>query len=232
MQSLANFFGVADSSVLTWAHRVNTSAKLGAAMQDQTLHVLEADVTFGPADAMPLIENGENSAELDVVTFITTASLGEKAIKLDFHQPAAVEPTLAILRLLKPATPVVLHADIFALLSGKGGEGLEPEQFIRMCQQACPQAVISLGWSLKRAHDADGRMEDALIQQLSAMVMQRLGPVSYGLEIRAGYTPAAYGKSAERGAALILDPLPPPPLAEEFQATNVVSLASRMRKVA
>ena len=80
------------------------------------------------------------------------------------------------------------------------------------------------------SRDGGPRLFDAIIQQLSAMVLQHLGPVSYGLEIRAGYTSAAYGNNAERGAALILDPLPPPPEAEGFRAPNVVNLIPRLRQ--
>lgn len=234
MQSLAAFFGVEDSSSLGWAHRVNTAAQLKAALEEASVHVLEGDVQFGDSDATPLIAEPGAVAELDAASFTTSVSAAGKALKLDFHAPSAVEPTLAILRLINPTTPVILHADVFKLLAARNpAEALEPEQFIRLCQHACPHAILSLGWSLKRAHDADGRVEDALIQQLSAMVLQRLGPVSYGLEIRAGYIPGAGGqRAAEHGAALLFDPLPPAPSPASHSAPNVVDLLPRLRRVA
>lgn len=228
MQSIATYFGLPDASHLAWAHRINTSAKLAAAVKDASLHVIEADIHFGPSDATPLVADGAKPTDLDAATFLSTTTTAGKGVKLDFHAAEAVAPTLAILRLLRPSSPVILHADIFALLAGKNRtESMEPEEFIRACQLACPHAVLSLGWSLKRSHDADGRVEDAIIQQLSAMVLQRLGPVSYGVEIRAGYTPGL-----ERGAALILDPLEAPPRPASHTAPNIVDLVPRLRRVA
>ncbi|PZP40461.1 MAG: hypothetical protein DI585_00740 [Pseudomonas fluorescens] len=233
MQSLASYFDVSDASQLQWAHRVNTLDKLTEALADDSLHVIEADIHFGPNDATPLIAEKGAIAELDAATFIAAAERAGKAMKLDFHSPAAIEPTLAILHLLKPTTPVILHTEIFSLLAAHNvAESMEPEHFIRLCQHAAPKAILSLGWSLKRAHDADGRVEDALIQQLAMMLVQRLGPVNYGLEIRAGYVPGVGGGRAEHGAALIFDPLPPVAPTTDNRATNVVQLPTRQRRVA
>jgi hypothetical protein len=237
MQSVAQFFGLTSSSELGWAHRVNTLGYLTAAASNPDIHVVEGDVQFTEQDAVPHMGHRPGLSELDLPTFLTTSMLGNKAVKLDFHTPAAIEPALAILRVLRTQTPVILHADVFALLGeAQDKESLEPEQFIRLCQQSCPKAVISLGWSLKRTHDADGRVEDALIQQMAAMALQRLGPVSYGIEFGAGYSNAADGANAERGAAMILDPLPeqPTPLSTRIDGagTNVVNIIPRLRQVA
>lgn len=228
MQSVAEYFGLEDASELGWAHRVNTPARLATAASDASVHMLEADVQFGLGDATPLIADGTLPTELDLVTFVTAASLAGKGVKLDFHSAAAVEPSLAILRALRPETPVVLHADIFRLLAPtKREEALEPEQFIRLCQLSCPKAVLSLGWSLRRTHDADGRVEDALIHQVASMLLERLGPVAYGIEIRGGYT-----RGWERGAAFILDPLDPLPTPASHSAPNVIDFAPHLRRVA
>lgn len=233
MQSVAAYFDVSDASRLNWAHRVNTAAKLEAAMADDSLHIIEADIHFGAGDATPLVGEVSDTAELDAATLIAAANRAGKALKLDFHTPAAIEPTLTILRLLKPTVPVILHAEIFTLLSAANpAEGMEPDHFIRLCQHSAPAAVLSLGWSLKRANDTDGRVEEALIQQVAIMLMQRLGPVNYGLEIRAGYTPGVGGARAEHGAALLFDPLPPSPAPTQNLATNVVPLVARQRRVA
>ena len=236
MQSLAAYFGLEHSGQLQWAHGVNTLEKLTSACTDPHLHVLEADVWFDAADATPLLkDNARQASELDLASFMVAAKAANKAVKLDFHSPAAVEPTIATLRLIKPETPVVLHADVFALLSARSRtEALEPEQYLRLIASNLPNALVSLGWSLKRPHDADGRVEDALILQMAAMLAERLGPSSYALEIRAGYSPTRNGVQGERGAALILDPLPPPPPAQSQTqfGENVVSLLPRLRRVA
>jgi hypothetical protein len=235
MLSLAHHFGLESSAQLQWAHRVNNPTALSAACADPAVHVLEADVYFGQSDATPLVKTHRNAtSELDIASWLTTTNMARKAFKLDFHTPAAVEPTLGILRLLNLPVPMILHADVFSLLSARNRhESLEPEQFIRLVSTALPKAIVSVGWSLKRPHDADGRVEDALVQQLAAMLLQRLGPVSYGLEIRAGYAPTRDGVAGERGATLLLDPLPAPePALSATQASNVVSILSRLRRVA
>jgi hypothetical protein len=238
MQCLAAAFNLSHSGQLAWAHGVNTPALLHAACADSTLHVLEADVYFEAADATPLIKDrAGTTTELDLLTFLTATKLAHKAVKLDFHSAAAVEPTLSVLRLLNPAIPPILHADVFTLLAPKNrADALEPEQFLRLCASYMPKALISLGWSLKRAHDADGRMEEALILQLAAMLAERLGPRSYALEIRAGYQPTSNGKLGERGAAMILEPIPAPPPPQTGHAavlsSNVISLMPRLRRVA
>lgn len=233
MQTVAAYFNLPDAAALTWAHRVNTPLKVEQAVADNTLHVLEADVQFSASDATPLIAEPGAVAELDLATFIATAAHAGKAVKLDFHSAAAVEPTLAILRRMRPATPVILHADVFTLLaSSNPAESLDPEQFLRLAHQACPQAVLSLGWSLKRTHDADGRVEEALIHQMSTMLLKNLPLANYALEIRAGYTPGLNGGRAEQGAAMLFDPLPPAPPADYTRAPNVVEFLPRLRQVA
>jgi hypothetical protein len=233
MQSVADFFALPDASALGWAHRIDTPTKLAEALADPAVHVIEADVHFGAGDATPLVGEAAEGAELDVTTVAMAALQAGKGLKFDFHSAAAVEPTLAVLRRLNPETPLILHADVFMLLSATNpAEAMEPDQFIRACQRACPRAVLSIGWSLKRPHDADGRVEDALIQQVASMVMQNLGPVEYGIEIRAGYTPGRYGARAEHGAAMLFDPLPPVPPPAYNRATNVVDILPRLRQVA
>jgi|GEM_PF-2653249 len=238
MQSFAAYFDLPDAAALNWAHRVNTGVKLHEALADPFLHVIECDIQFSASDATPLVAEPGTEAELELAEVVVRANAAGKALKLDFHTPAAVEPALTVLSHLRPTAPVMLHADVFSLLGeGNAAEPMEPEQFIRLCQQAWPKAVLSIGWSLRRTHDADGRVEDALIHQCAGLALQQLGPVNYGLEIRAGYTPGAGGGRAEHGAALIFDPLPPAPSPEYEriptpQSGNVVNFTARLRHVA
>lgn len=234
MQSVAIHFNVASDSALHWAHGVNNRAYLQQSCADTTLHMVEGDVHYASADAMPCMAHAwQDIADLDVEDWATTAIAAGKGLKLDFADSAAVEPTLQVIQRLKPTVPVVLHANLFSLLPPENApatDGMEPEQFIRLCQQYCPQAVLSLGWSLKRESDADGRMEDVLIHQVADMTIKRLGALNYAIEIRAGYT-----SGWERGAALIFDPMPTPPGATTTTgdgAANVVQAAHLFRRVA
>lgn len=236
MQSVAEYFGLADAAELGWCHAVNSTPRLEAACTDPALHVAVGDVQFASDDALPCLAHPwQDIADLDLQTWVEGLSAAGKAMKIDFGSAEAVEPTLELLQRLKPETPVILHANIFDLLNGEGADDtMEPEQFIRLCQQYVPQAVLSIGWSLKREADSDGRMEDMLIQQMADMTIRRLGSANYSLEIRAGYTSTGKGE-VERGAALIFDPLPVPPPAVSDGAVaqgNVLQASHLFRRVA
>jgi hypothetical protein len=241
MQTLATALGVDHVGQLQWAHGVNTPAALASACADPLVHMLEADVFMEEADATPLIKPRAGAiTELDITTWVQATMRAGKGMKLDFKTAAAVEPTLAILRKLKPSVPPLLHADVFTLLGSTQGEALEPEHFLKQCGHAIPQALLSLGWSLKRSHDADGRMEEALIYQVATMLAEKLGARPYTMEIRAGYRPTRNGKQGERGAAIILEPLPPSPPADGDAvlvlpgnvAANVIHFLPHLRRVA
>jgi hypothetical protein len=237
MQTLASAFGLTHSGQLQWAHGVNTPEALAHACAEPFVHMLEADVFMEEADATPLVKpRAGATTELDVATFVQAAERAGKGIKLDFHNAAAVEPTLALLRKLNPTLPPLLHADVFTLLGSVKTETLEPEQFLKQCGNAMPRALLSLGWSLKRSHDADGRMEEALIYQVATMLAEKLGARPYTMEIRAGYRPTRNGVAGERGAAVILEPLPPAPPAHGDSAfvlpDNVINLIPHLRRVA
>jgi hypothetical protein len=223
MQSIADYFGLKTATDLTYAHAVNTKKELEAACEDTSLHVAEGDVTYAEADALPPHAHPwQDILDLDIHTFLTSLNAANKAIKLDFSSPAAIAPTLELAARLKLTVPVVIHANIFSLLGDdEPTDAMEPEQFIRLCQTHLPAAVISLGWSLKREHDADGMVEDLLIQQVSDLFTARLTG-AYEVDIRAGYT-----SGWERGAALILDPILENLTPAESYGGNVVSLASR-----
>ena len=228
MHSVCAYFNVPDSTHLQWAHAVNHRSLLETVAENPSIHLAEGDVCYAAEDAFPVLAHPwQDIADLDILTFVSTLAAVGKGIKLDFTGAQAVEPTLQLLQRLKLTVPVILHANIFALLPDEAGdEGLEPEQYIRLCQSYCPTAVISLGWSLKREHDADGRVEDVLIQQMADLTLKRLGAHNYAIEIRGGYTPGW-----ERGAAVLFDPLPPSPTPaanpDGKLGTNVVSLAAR-----
>lgn len=231
MQSICAYFGLDDPTQLSWAHGVNSKNYLQECCADEGLHMVEGDVHFAAEDALPCMAHAwQDIADMDVASWAAMAATAGKGIKLDFADAAAVEPTLAALQRLKLTVPVMLHANVFTLLpmdAASREEGLEPEQFVRLCQEYVPHAVLSLGWSLKREADSDGRMEEMLIHQMADMSMKRLGPVSYGIEIRAGYT-----SGWERGAALIFDPLPTHPPALTGDGANVVQASHLFRKVA
>lgn len=208
MQDICAFFGVEQQTELTWAHCVNTREILDITCADEEVMIAEGDIYFDPISKLPYLAQREDDIEgLAFATWLTLLTLAGKGVKLDFKHPAAVEVCLEIIAELDPPTPVILHAEVFNLLgetqtSENRREGFEPEMFVHMTQEHYPAATISLGWSLKREADADGRMEEILIEQMTDLMFNRLGGLAYTVELRGGYTPGW-----DRGAAFIFEPI-------------------------
>jgi hypothetical protein len=224
MQSVAQYFGLTDDRDLAWCHAVNSLPRLQAACADMAVHMVVGDVQFAADDALPCMAHPwQDIADIDLETWVEALLAAGKGMKIDFGSAESVEPTLEFLQRQKPEVPVILHANIFTLLNGEGThDTLEPEQFMRLCQTYVPHALISLGWSLKREADADGRMEEVLISQMADMTLKRLGASGYTIDIRAGYTSTGLGE-IERGAAMIFEPIPTPPPAQTDGLTGIVA---------
>lgn len=212
MKAICDYFDVKDTTELTWAHRVNGQDYLAECCADPSLMMLEGDVQFEASsadfdteEAVPFMAADEQDiANLTLEGWLMSAEEFKKGVKIDIRSPQAVEPTLAAVHDLELSIPVIIHGEIFNLLNAETPSAqFDPARFIRRCQQVAPTATISLGWSLKRSADEDGRMEDILIEQMTDLMFSGLGGHSYNVEIRGGYTP-----NWERGAALIFEPIP------------------------
>lgn len=142
----------------------------------------------------------QSLGSVSLMQWLEAFAHADKGVKLDFHMAQAVQPALAALVELNPTIPVMLHADIFRLLDDDAP--FEPEMFVHLAHEFFPSATLSIGWSLTREQDKDGRLEEALIQQMSAFVLDKLGGLSYTIEFQAGYT-----SGWERGAAILLEPI-------------------------
>ena len=152
--------------------------------------------------ASPFEVNGVKVAgDIGFREWITTICAHQKGAKVDVHTPGALIPVMQVLVDVGIETPVILHADIFNLLEATDGS-FEPEMFVQQAQRMMPSATLSLGWSLSHNQDADGKLESLLIEQMTDLLLTKLGGVSYTIEFRAGYTPRW-----ERGAAFIFEPI-------------------------
>ncbi len=208
MKDICAYFEVEDTTQLTWAHRVNNRYYLDECCADDNLMILEGDIWHTPPAGTPyMADKASELNDLDFATWINAIALAGKGAKLDFHSPSAVEPCLQYLATISPMTPLILHADVFNLLGESSNSadidhGFEPEMFIHLAQEYFPSATLSIGWSLKREQDSEGKIEEILIEQMTDLVLSKLGGVAYTIEFRAGYTP-----NWERGAAMIFEPI-------------------------
>jgi hypothetical protein len=171
---------LSSASATVWSHATNSRAELAAALRpcaDGGVDMIEADIlmgttTSGEADGAlrPIMAHPPNSSsDLSFDEFIDSvfaynSSQVTIGCKLDFKDPAVVEPCLAALaeRLqTRPdiGIPVWLNADIW---SGPGGgpPKFDAVHFLRVSQemmalQPAVQWALSPGWTTNPAAVAD-----------------------------------------------------------------------------
>uniref|UniRef100_A0A7S2NJM5 Menorin-like domain-containing protein n=1 Tax=Haptolina brevifila TaxID=156173 RepID=A0A7S2NJM5_9EUKA len=76
---------------------------------------------------------------------------GTRHLKLDFKELAAVEPCLELLaqhwpQLHSNGQAVWLNADILPGPNARSAVAIPARNFVPLCRQLCPHAVLSLGW--------------------------------------------------------------------------------------
>ena len=170
MKEICSYFNVKHSHLLTWTHCVNTLDAIESACFDKHLMMIEGDVVFMEGCATPMMASPFKMAgnmqpgSLPFVHWLNLANKFKKGIKIDFQSPEAIEPVLKILAEEEPDIPVILNADIFNLL-GETGNPYEPEMFVQLAQRYFPSATLSIGWSLSKKQDDNGKIESLLIEQ-------------------------------------------------------------------
>jgi len=157
----SEFFPSGDLTNVTWAHAVNSKAKLQEALQNPGVRMLEADIVMGaiigteirytPIMAHPPAVQSDLSFQefiTTVVEFNEGKSLeSRKGVKLDFKTIVAVERVVKSIQALQITDfPVWLNADI---LKGPGGFPfpIPATKFIELCQQYLPTNTLSIGWT-------------------------------------------------------------------------------------
>jgi hypothetical protein len=99
-RSLLAHFNLTDSAAITWAHAVNSNAKLAEALSDVKTMFIEADVLLvTEAGHVEPVMAHPPATEFDMTfaRFLELATPSAKGLKIDFKSPEAVEPSLRIL---------------------------------------------------------------------------------------------------------------------------------------
>jgi hypothetical protein len=156
----------------TWVHSCCSVAKLKRALADPDVSAIEADIMMGGlAHAGIRLGNGESSEEpvmahptwrkqLPETIDLTFGDFLERCIadgtrhlKLDFKDAAAVEPCLLQLAAKWPqlhsnGQAIWLNADVLPGPNARGACRVPAQSFLPLCRRLCPQAVLSLGWTV------------------------------------------------------------------------------------
>ncbi|EGD78974.1 hypothetical protein PTSG_01947 [Salpingoeca rosetta] len=135
-----------------WAHAVNSKAQLEAALA-QGIVCIEADVLLSEGNVPILAHPPERTSDITVEDLLQALVAHEppqqshqKIVKLDFKDPAVVQPSLNLLDKFTASLStweVWLNADI---LKGPGGAAplFDADAFVSQCKH---HGTLSLGWT-------------------------------------------------------------------------------------
>lgn len=154
---MLKYFDTEDGADITWAHAVNSKKKLDAALRDENVMMLEADVIMDPVNNIPIMAHPpDNTSDLTLKLFVNTvldqSEDQKKGIKLDFKETQVLNASKEILQeALKgreKIPPIILNADI---LRGPNTDvnstvDVDGEQFLNTFD-SLKQAVLSPGWT-------------------------------------------------------------------------------------
>jgi Uncharacterized conserved protein (DUF2181) len=178
-------YGVTRLAEITWAHAVNTQARLAHACASAAM-MLECDVRASPTGAIILAHPPETTSDLTFAALLDAVRPLDKGIKLDFKDPAVVLACLEALRAAPPAQPVLLNADIVQG-QGAGPPAVDGAGFIAACARLYPRGILSLGWTTT-APPAGGYTAD----NVRAMLEQCAGRAGIVFPVRASLLPGSW----------------------------------------
>ena len=161
-----------------WVHSCCSRADLTCALADESVTAIEADIMIAPAhvarrlqpmapgQTLPVMAHPTlisvlagraavpTNVDLSFATFLERCIAdGKKHLKLDFKQLAAVEPCLELLarrwtELCANGQAVWLNADVLPGPNKQREPDVPASVFIPLCRRYCPDAQLSLGWTV------------------------------------------------------------------------------------
>ncbi|XP_063990099.1 protein FAM151B-like [Diachasmimorpha longicaudata] len=140
---------------ITWAHAVNSKQELSAALADEKIMMIEADISMGtvrgnPNETVPIMAHPPaNESDLSLADFLnTTLKNPTRGIKLDFKTIEAFKASLPILKNIreKLTVPVMLNADILAGPFSGEDRPVNPDEFLQGAKDNFPESILSVGW--------------------------------------------------------------------------------------
>lgn len=179
--SLIEYFPDAkgDGLCVTWAHAVNSKAKLDAALRGPAM-MLEADVSMACNSPYPLpvmAQPPDSASDMTLEEWLYTAVChNNKGIKLDFKCTEVVEPACRILDKIavKFNGPIILNADI---LPGPGNPSNLPIDlwtFLILCRARFPNSILSIGWTAEVISDSSQKLgyTEEMIDRMIGLVKE------------------------------------------------------------
>ncbi|XP_039273176.2 protein FAM151A-like [Styela clava] len=139
-----------DAMKVTWAHRANNKADLEAALKDESIMMLEADVRTRPSDGIPVMAHTPADIPLTDQTLEEwlqrVSNVTTKGIKLDVKTTDTLEKAFTIIAKESPVVPVWLNSDV---LRGPNSVSIPVNAtiFFSKAEEIFPHATLSPGWT-------------------------------------------------------------------------------------
>lgn len=211
-----------DLTQVTWAHAVNSRAKLNASLNDNSM-MIEADILMGQLEGSPPGTNPipimghppQTTSDLSLEEFLTTIlkSGKHKGMKLDFKSKEVFASSENIVEeiLNKPEAdfPVWINADV---LHGPGNSPVAPvdaDYFVSTVVKKFPTAMLSVGWTTfinaqiePYTHYDIGNMTDVLSR--NSVIQPVTFPVRAALAAQSGQLLANLVRSSIPGTSLTI----------------------------
>jgi len=181
-QEIINLLGASEPGEVEIWHRVNSVRRLERAVAVGVARVLEIDVF----DRELVVQHDSSERSdfdlfqvINIVTNVTNVTNGPPCLKLDFKEQGAIKPALELLSQVNFKPPAILNADVFLGPGANGEENqLFAKEFILLCQQYCPQGLLSLGWKTEvdqHGKPIDGQIYTRGMCQQALAVIEEMG---------------------------------------------------------
>ena len=181
---LQKYFNIATLGDITWAHAVNSQAKLQRFLHDPQTMIIEADIRISPRGDAVVTHPPEVDSDLSFEALLQAIASSKQCLKLDFKDPEILYPCLIKLSEARLVQPVIVNADV---LQGHGGyrSKFNAPGFLALCKQLYPQGILSPGWT---THPDIAYTQDNIDEMLA--LCQDIAQVTF--PIRARLLPASW----------------------------------------
>lgn len=164
---------------VTWAHAVNSKAKLNRFLHDSQTMVLEVDIRISPRGEIVAAHPPANDSDLSFDELLQAVQSSKKGLKLDFKDAEVLYPCLVRLKEMALPQPILLNADIL-----QNNPVYAPKfnavAFLALCQKIYPQGILSPGWTTAAGVAYSSEQVDQMLS-LCREVQQATFPVRASL---------------------------------------------------
>ncbi|MBO0779604.1 MAG: DUF2181 domain-containing protein [Ktedonobacteraceae bacterium] len=173
---------------ITWAHAVNSQARLRETLHNPQVMFLETDISRAHDGEIITAHPPARTSDLRFAELLNAVAQSRQGLKLDFKDPQVLVPCLNMLRESGLHQPVLLNADV---LQGNlaGPARIEATSFLALCHELYPQGLLSIGWTT--SGNPTATYTSAHIEEMVALC-QRHAVQQATFPIRGMHAPASW----------------------------------------